>query len=241
DPEPRPRAAMQIHSVLKPLKADIGFVFNSDMSRTSVVTSSGETLSEEYTFPLVLEQILQNSKKKLKIVTNWCTTKSLDDIAKKYGAEVYKTIVGESPIIDKLQQVSADIAGDGSGSVAFANHILGYDNLMLMGIILEAMAKRECTSAELAAMIPRYHIIKKAIKCPSSRGYNEIKNLKNVFTDAQVFEEDGFLFKWNDGWLHLRHSMTEPIIRMIVEFKSKEKAEDIAIQVSGLLDRSIIK
>ncbi len=239
DPEPRPRAALQTHSVLKPLKADIGFVFNSDMSRTSIVTSSGETLSEEYTFPLVLEQILQNSDNKMKIVTNWCTTKSLDDIAKKYDAQIHKTIVGESSIVDKLNEVSADIAGDGSGSVAFANHILGYDNLMVMGVILEAMATQSCTSAELAAVIPRYHIIKKAIKCPSSHGYNAIKSLKKVFTDAEVIEEDGFLFKWKDGWLHLRNSMTEPIIRMIVEFKSKEKAEDKAIQVRGLLDRSI--
>ncbi len=237
DPEPRPRSALQTNSVLKPLNADIGFVFNSDMSRTSIVTSSGETLSEEYTFPLVLEHVLQNSDKKLKIVTNWCTTKSLDDIAKKYDAQVFKTTVGESSIIDKMNEISADIAGDGSGSVAFANHIMSFDNLMVMGVILEAMAKQRCTSAELASSIPRYNIIKKKVSCPSSHAYNAIKGFKIIFTDAEVLEEDGFLFKWKDGSVHLRSSTTEPIIRMIVEFKSKEKAEDKAIQIRGLLDR----
>jgi len=143
-----------------------------------------------------LEYILQNSDRKLKIVTNWCTTKSLDDIAKKYDAEVFKTTVGESSIIDKMNEISADIAGDGSGSVAFANHIMSFDNLMVMGVILEAMAKQRCTSAELASSIPRYNIIKKKVSCPSSHAYNAIKGFKNIYNQPdRVFVEESDIRK----------------------------------------------
>jgi len=239
-PEPRPRAALQTRSVLKPLKADIGFVFNSDMSRTSIVTSSGETLSEEYTFPFVVEQMLSQSDKTMSLITNWCTTKSLDEVAGRYNAKVYKTIVGESPIMDKMLELNADIAGDGSGGVGFGGHSLGYDSFMVMGIILEAMAKQKCTSAELASGIPRYHIIKKSINSSSSHAYSLLKSLKDSFPDAELEEVDGFRFNWKDGWVHLRVSMTEPIIRMILEFKSKEKAEDMSLQIRGLLERMIV-
>ncbi len=237
DPEPRPRTALQTHSVLKPLNADIGFVFNTDMSRTSIVTNTGETLSEEYTMPLVVDQVLAKANKKMKVITNWCTTRSLDEVVKRYDATLHKTLVGESPIIDKMIEINGDIAGDGSGSVAFGNHTFGYDSFMAIGTILEAMAIQKCTSAELANRIPRYHIVKKTISCSSSHAYTLLKRFKNIFADAEVQEVDGFRFNWKDGWVHLRASMTEPIIRMIVEFKSQEKAKDIALHIRGLLER----
>jgi len=237
DPEPRPRSALQVHSVLKPLEADIGFVFNSDMSRTSIVTSSGETLSEEYTIALVADQILS---KGWKLVTNWCTTKTLDDVAARHQTEVHKTKVGEAFIIDRMLELGAELAGDGSGSVAFGGHIPGYDNFMVMGVILEAMAKKAKTSAELAADLPRYHIVKKSIHTSSSHAYTLLHGMRDHFPDAEVNDADGLRFDWPDGWVHLRASITEPLIRMIVEWKTKEQAEDLALQVRGLLERQVI-
>lgn len=76
DPEPRPRTAMQVQSLIKVLNADIGFVFNSDMSRASVVTDSGETLSEEYSFPIVADHVLQRAGKGAGVVSNCCTTRT---------------------------------------------------------------------------------------------------------------------------------------------------------------------
>jgi phosphomannomutase len=237
DPEPRPRSALQVHSVLKPLKADIGFVFNSDMSRTSIVTSSGETLSEEYTIALVADQLL---KKEQKVVTNWCTTKTLDEVAARHKANVYKTKVGEAFIIDRMLELGAELAGDGSGSAAFGGHIPGYDNFMVMGVILEAMAKKKATSAELAAALPRYHLVKRSIRTSSSHAYTMLHNLRGHFPDAEVNDEDGLRFDWPEGWIHLRASTTEPIVRMIVEWNSKEQAEDRALQVRGLLERLVV-
>lgn len=239
NPEPRPRSSVQVQSIVKALEADIGFVFNSDMSRTAIVTNTGETLSEEYTFPLVADQILSNASKQMSVVTNWCTTKTLDDIVEKHNATLHKVQVGESIIIDRMLELKADLSGDGSGSAAFNNHIYAYDNFMVMGVILEAMAKQKCTSAELAASLPRYHIIKKTIPCSSTHAYTCLRNFRDAFPDAVVSDEDGFRFDWPDGWAHLRASMTEPLVRMIVEFNSKEKAEDKAFQIRGMLERMI--
>jgi len=237
DPEPRPRSAMQVQSLLKPLKADIGFVFNSDMSRTSIVTSTGETLSEEYTIALVADQVLSRGKK---LVTNGCTTKTLDEVAARHQAEVHKTKVGEAFIIDRMLELGAELAGDGSGSAAFGDHVPGYDNFRVMGVLLEAMAKKKLTSAELAAALPRYHLVKRAIRTSSSHVYTLLRSMREHFCDAEVHEKDGFRFDWPEGWVHLRVSNTEPIIRMIVEWASKEGAEDRALHVRGLLERLVV-
>jgi phosphomannomutase len=236
DPEPRPRSAVQARSVLRPLKADIAFVFNSDMSRTSIVTDSGETLSEEYTIALVADQVL-STKNRAQLVTNSCTTRTLDEIAEKYGAKIHKTKVGEACIIDKMLELGADISGDGSGGSAFKNHIPGYDNFMVLGVILEAMAKKNASSTELAKALPRYHIIKRAFRTSSSHAYTSLHRLRDYFNDAVVDDDDGLRFDWPEGWIHLRASMTEPIVRMIVEWNSKEQAEERAGQVRGILER----
>jgi len=234
NPQPRPRSALQVHSVLKPLEADIGFVFNSDMSRTSIVTSTGETLSEEYTIALVADQILSKGRK---VVTNGCTTQTLDEVAARHQAEIYKTEVGEAFIIDRMLELGAELGGDGSGGAAFGGHIPGYDNFRVMGVILEAMAKKKATSAELAAELPRHHIVKKTIRTSSSHAYALLHAMRSHFPDAVVNDTDGLRFEWPDGWVHLRVSITEPMIRMIVEWNTQKEANERALQVRGLLER----
>lgn len=239
DPEPRPRSSAQVQSVLKPLGAHAGFVFNSDMSRAAVVTSAGETLSEEYTFPLVADHILSKCPHPASVVSNWCTTRTLDDIVARHGGNVCKTKVGQSYIIDRMQEISAELAGDGSGSVALRDSVPGFDSFMAMAMILEAMALEKRTSAELAEELPRYHIVKKKVYCPSANAYSLLRSLKNQFPDAELSEEDGFRFDWKDGWVHLRASNTEPVIRMIVEWKGTQEAIDRALHVRGLLERLV--
>lgn len=240
DPEPRPRSAIQIHSLMRYIDADIGFLFNSDMSRTSIVTSSGETLSEEYTFPLAADYATEKFNGNPVVVTNCCTTKTLDLVVEKNGGKVIKTKVGQANIIDKMQEIGADLAGDGSGSFALNNSIPGFDSFITMCFILESMAKRKITSHELISSLPRYHIKKKKIYCSSAHAYSMLRKLKDHFSDAiSSNETDGFRFDWNDGWIHLRASMTEPVVRMIIEWKSEYEANEKAIQVSGLLERLV--
>lgn len=247
DPEPRPRSSTQVQSIVRALSADVGFVFNSDMSRTAVVTSSGETLSEEYTFPIVANHVLakvKTGKTVNVVVTNTCTTRTLDDIISRHRAQVDKTKVGQGSIIDRMIELNAVLAGDGSGSIAINNSVPGFDSFLTMGIILEAMAVKKCSSAALAEELPRYHIVKRKVSCPSAHAYTLLHHLRKRFPDsgfpeAELSTEDGLRFDWADGWIHLRASMTEPVIRMIVEWKTMEEAMENAMRMRGLLERLV--
>ena len=239
DPEPRPRSALQVHSLMRYVKADIGFVFNSDMSRASVITSTGETLSEEYTFPLAAEYITSKSGPNTVVVTNSCTTRTLDMVVEKNGGIVEKSKVGQAPIIDRMLEIKAKIAGDGSGSFAHLDGVPAFDSYITVGNILESMAKRNASSHDLAIALPRFHIKKRKVACPSSHAYTLLRSLKDHFPEAKHSEVDGFRFDWEDGWIHLRAAMTEPIIRMIVEWRTKEEAEEKAMQMRGLLERLV--
>lgn len=238
DPEPRPRSALQVHSLMRYVKADAGFLFNSDMSRTSVITSSGETLSEEYTFPLVADYISAKTEKSV-AVTNSCTTRTLDMAVEKNGGIVEKTKVGQAPVIDRMVEINANFAGDGSGSFAHIDGVPGFDSFLTVGFILESMAKRQASSHELAVSLPRFYIKKRKISCPSSHAYTLLRSLKDHFPEARHSEIDGFRFDWDDGWVHLRAAMTEPIIRMIVEWKTEEEAEERSVLMRGLLERLV--
>lgn len=102
------------------------------------------------------------------------------------------------------------------------------------------MGKQKISSHDLAVNLPRYHIKKKKVHCPSAHAYSLLRRFKNYFSDAKSRDEiDGFRFDWEDGWIHLRASMTEPVIRMIIEWKTEEEANEKAIQISGLLERLV--
>jgi len=239
DPEPRPRSSTQVQSIMAPLHAAIGFVFNSDMSRIAVVTDDGETLSEEYSFPLAAQHILSRLPSGQTVVTNPCSTRTLDDVAARYGAEVIKTKVGQAFIVDAMLENHAVLGGDGSGSVVMANGVGGYDSFLVMVLLLEAMAVHKTRVSELVAALPRYHLQKRKFTCPAANAYKLLRHLKTAFPDARITEEDGTRFDWRDGWVHLRCSATEPVIRMIVEWRTREEAEDRAMQVQGILERLV--
>ncbi|MEM4247975.1 MAG: hypothetical protein QXH80_01800, partial [Candidatus Nanoarchaeia archaeon] len=237
DPEPRPRSSVHVKSIMRYIKADAGFVFNSDMSRIAIVTDDLETLSEEYSYPIaILKMLCDPEKKEQTFVTNVCSTKTIDELVAKYKHHLVKTKVGQAYTIDKMLETGAVSAGDGSGSVAIAGGVNGYDSFAAMLLILEFMALKKVKLSEIMRSIPRYHIIKNKISCPSSHAYTLVRNLKQFFKDAKVSEEDGFRFDWKDGWIHLRAAMTEPIIRMIVEWKTKEEAEEKAAEIRALLE-----
>ncbi len=237
DPEPRPRNASQVKTLVDALDADIGFVFSSDMSRLSVVTASGNCLSEEATFPLVLKYFFNCNNYNGKVVSTFCSSRMVDDIVEASDAQLAKVATGQSYVIDKMIETGAEIGGEGSGSVAIKENLLSYDGFHSFLKIVEAMATTNKTIDQLVGELPVYHIVKKKISCHPGQGYSIVRNAHSFFPDAHFSEDDGARFDWEDGWLHLRPSKTEPILRMIVEHKSKEKAEDLSLQVRGLIER----
>jgi phosphoglucosamine mutase len=234
DPEPRPRNAQQVVAVMKAVRADVGFLLNSDASRVSIVSETGESLSEEFTFPLVANAYLKAHGGP--VVTNLSTSRMIEDVARNRGCSLVRTKVGQSYAIHTLVQEDAALAGEGSGGVAFAGFHPAFDGFLTMGYILETMAGRGLALSRLVAELPRYHIVKDKIYCPPSRVHSVVSEVKKLFRHREVDTSDGIRVEDRNGWVLVRASGTEPMIRVVAEDKIKENARARADEVINFIN-----
>lgn len=227
DPEPRPRTAEHLSAIIGHVKADAGFVLSSDMGRLSLVTEIGEPASEEYTFPLIADHILEKHPGST-LVTNVCTTRTVDDIAAKHGSKTHKTPVGQAFILSALADEDGAVGGEGSGSVAVPAFSRAFDGFLMMALVLEAMASKGARLSELLAAVPRYHIVKRRVRVRSTEAYHRLdrlqQSLRKQFPNAEINWTDGLRLDLPEGWIHARISRTEQAIRIIAEAKSRELA-----------------
>ncbi len=230
DPEPRPRSESPIRSIIEPLGAAAGLVFNSDLSRMGIVSDSGEPLSEEMTFAFAADYLLEKLPVNSGMVTNVCSSRTLDDIARRRGAKLEKSRVGQSAVIDLARSGEAAVAGEGSGSFTLSP-LRGFDGFLMAGVLLESIAVRGQSVSEQIRALPRYKMVKLAIPSNSPHAYQQLRQMRRAFADAESISEiDGFRFDWPDGFLSLRLSSTESILRLISESAESEKAEERAWQ-----------
>ena len=149
-------------------------------------------------------------------------------------------MTGETYTIELMREKNAVLCGDGSGGTALSTSgAAGFDGFGSMMQILELMARRETSLSALAAMLPRYHIIKRTIPCRSVHVYAATKKLIKLFPDAEFSNLDGLRFDWEDGWVHIRPSKTEPSLRMILEWKTRAAAEEKAMNVISMIERVV--
>lgn len=237
DPEPRPRNASEVASITKISKADVGFLLNSDVSRVSVVTEKGETLSEEYTLPLVAEYYLQ--KKPGAVITNHSTSRMIDDAAACLGCSVIKTKVGQSHSIQTMIDEDGIMAGEGSGGVAIREFQPAFDGFLTMGMILEMMVTKKKHLSEIVDRLPEYHIVKEKIYCPPIKAHSIIAEVKKLYSNRRIDESDGIKIKDEEGWIHIRASATEPMIRIIAESKSREEAQQKLEEATNFISQRV--
>ena len=229
DPEPRPRNAQQVVSIIKAVGADVGFLLNSDVSRVSIVTETGESLSEEFTFPLVAHDLLEDDCGP--VVTNLSTSRMIEDVARSRNCPLIRTKVGQSYAIQTLLQENGVMAGEGSGGVALAKFQPAFDGFLTMAVILEAMARRGKKISQLVKELPRYHIVKEKIYCPPTKIHSVVNEVKAFFRGHEMDTSDGIRVEDKQGWVLVRTSGTEPMIRVIAEDSAKDRARQRADEV----------
>ena len=238
DPEPRPRNARPVASLMNLVPADIGFVSSSDMGRLSIVTENGETASEEFTLPIIVEHILGHASGV--VVTNCCTSRMVEDVAAGHDASVVKTRVGQAYVLSALADEDGVIGGEGSGGVALPRFSKAFDAFLMMGLILERMAKGGLRASQLIGNLPRYHIVKRMVAGEAHRCYRAIDQLadNSAWINAgKVSTRDGLRIDWQDGWIHLRASQTAQVIRVISEAESTQTAEARANDAARMLEQ----
>jgi phosphomannomutase len=233
NPEPLPENLISLCQAVKKNKADIGFANDPDADRLAIVSDLGIPLGEEATLALATKFIL-SKKPKSKVVTNISTSRMIDDIAKKFGSKVYRTKVGEAHVVRGLKAVKGIIGGEGNGGVILPELHYGRDALVGMALILEYLAESEKTITELASDLPRYFMIKKKGKLTKDFEKN-LTQLKTKYAKGKINLIDGVRIDFEDSWIHIRKSNTEPIFRIIAEAKSKKRAKELVSESKGIL------
>ncbi|MFQ6032694.1 MAG: phosphoglucosamine mutase, partial [Candidatus Zixiibacteriota bacterium] len=221
DPEPRPENLVSLCREVKKNKADVGFANDPDVDRLAIVSDRGIPLGEEATLALATKFILKK-KPKSKVVTNISTSRMIDDIAKEFDSKVYRTKVGETYVVARLKAVKGIIGGEGNGGVVLPELHYGRDALVGMALILEYLAESKKSISDLASDLPKYFMIKKKGKLTEDFERNLAK-LKRRYAKERIDLIDGVKIDFEDSWIHIRKSNTEPIFIIIAEAKSKKE------------------
>ena len=234
-PEPIPENLTATMRAVKKHKADIGIVVDPDVDRLVLITEKGKPFGEENTITQAVKFYL--SKKKGNVVVNLSTTRAVDDVAKEFGCKVFRSPVGEANVVQKMKEVKAVIGGEGSGGVILPKAVFGRDALTGTVIMLQHLLEFGGTMSELKNTLPTYFITKKKISLTNQNPDTILKKLAANFRKEKINTEDGLRIDFADHWVHFRKSNTEPIIRIITEADTKEKAEVLSEKYFSLIEK----
>ena len=239
NPEPIPENLSEICSRVRTEKADLGIAVDPDVDRLILIDEKGEPFGEEYTVASAVKFVLDKetqsiskfqipNSKLLKVVINLSTTRAVDDIVAKYGAELLRTPVGEIHVAKKMKEVGAIIGGEGNGGVILPASHIGRDAPVGIGLTLQHLAEFGGTLSELKRTLPQYSITKGKIGVGSLNPDEVLKRLQDKYSGkGKVTTLDGLKLDFASSWVHLRKSNTEPIIRIIAEAPEKREADDL--------------
>ncbi|MHC4158700.1 MAG: phosphoglucosamine mutase [Planctomycetota bacterium] len=231
-PEPTAKNLTGLCEVVKKEKAEIGFAQDPDADRLAIVDEKGTYIGEEYTLALAAKNVF--GKKAGKAATNLSTSRMLDDVAEKAGGQVVRTAVGEANVVQAMLEHNCIIGGEGNGGVIDLRISPVRDSLVGIALVLQLMAEASKTVSQLVSEIGGYYMKKDKFVADESQAKQILDLAKKTFADAKLNTTDGCRFDFDDGWLHLRASNTEPVMRIIVEAKDKLTAKKYIDAVSNI-------
>lgn len=238
NPEPLPENLTEISNAITETKADVGFVVDPDVDRLAIVCEDGSVFGEEYTLVAVADYIL--SKNKGNTVSNLSSTRALRDVTKKHGGNYYASAVGEVNVVEKMKEVNAVIGGEGNGGVILPDLHYGRDALVGVALFLSYLAESKKTVSALKKQFPAYFVSKNKIELrPDINVDDLLLKVAEHYSNENVTTIDGVKIDFENSWVHLRKSNTEPIIRIYAEAMSEDSAEALAMSmiefINGLI------
>lgn len=227
NPEPLPENLKDISNLVVKEKADFGIVVDPDVDRLAFVCEDGTIFGEEYTLVSVADFVL--SKLGGNAVSNLSSTRALSDITNKHGGEYFASSVGEVNVVEKMKETSAIIGGEGNGGIIYPKLHYGRDALVGIALFLTYLSEKDLSVSELRSSYPNYFISKNKIQLTDSTDIQFIiSELANKYSKEKINLIDGLKIDFDEGWVHLRKSNTEPIVRIYSESISKQKADKLA-------------
>ncbi|MEM1013299.1 MAG: phosphoglucosamine mutase [Planctomycetota bacterium] len=224
EPEPTEANLQGLCDEVRRQKAAVGFAQDPDADRLAIVDENGTYIGEEYTLALCARAIL-SKKKAGTIVANLSTSRMIDDVAARFGGTVIRTPVGEANVIQGIRRENAVLGGEGNGGVIDPRVVGGRDSLVAMTLVLTLLADTGMTLSELVADMPQYVIVKDKLPLAKKEDAEPvIDQVAERFSEEHINTSDGLRIDWPDGWLSVRASNTEPILRIICEAPDETSA-----------------
>ncbi len=238
NPEPLPQHLTEISDLLKSGKADIGFVVDPDVDRLAIICENGEMFGEEYTLVSVADYVLTHTPGNT--VSNLSSTRALSDVTRAHGGEYTASAVGEVNVVTEMKRVNAVIGGEGNGGVIYPASHYGRDALVGIALFLSHLAHKGVKVSELKATYPAYAISKNRIDLTPEIDVDALLvKVKDIYKEERVNDIDGVKIDFAEGWVHLRKSNTEPIIRVYSEAATMEEANALAGKIIDVVKSSI--
>jgi phosphomannomutase len=233
-PEPLPHNLSGLGRAVLERGADLGIVVDPDADRLVLYTELGEPFGEEYTVTTAVLAALQSAAEGTKdVVVNLSTTRAVDDVARLFGATVHRTPVGEINVVKKMLEIGALVGGEGSGGVILPAIHAGRDSLVGIVLVLEALAAFGGSASAFRATLPEYVIRKFKYSSAGRDAGAVLAKARDGFSTFDVNTDDGVRIDFPEGWVHVRKSNTEPILRVIAEARSSDEAAALAVRVAG--------
>ncbi len=234
NPEPLPEHLGALSAAVIDHGADVGLVVDPDVDRLAMIDEGGQAFGEEYTLVAVADYIL--GKTPGNTVSNLSSSRALKDVTEKYGCKHFASPVGEVHVVRVMKENNAVIGGEGNGGVIYPEMHYGRDALTGTALFLTFLASQGCTASELRKRYPEYTISKNKVALePGTDTELILEKVQDKYEGYPVNTEDGVKIDLPEGWIHLRKSNTEPIIRIYTEAGSESVAEGLAKQVIDLI------
>jgi phosphomannomutase len=223
--EPIPANLGALCDAVKQYGADIGFAQDMDADRLAIVSEAGEPIGEDYTLVLAVLHVL--GREPGPVVANLSTTQALDFVADLFHCPLFRTKIGEANVTEGMQRENAVIGGEGNGGVIYPRINFARDSLVGMALVLHLLAERGVSLSKILQELPSLFMLKEKLTCPSHKIGEVLKMVRTTYAGSPVDLTDGVKVILPNGWLHVRGSNTEPIIRLSAEATSENEVRQI--------------
>jgi phosphomannomutase len=229
--EPIPENLGALCAAVREGGADVGFAQDMDADRLAIVSERGEAIGEENTLVLATRYVL--GRERGPVVANLSTTDALDAVAREFDCPVYRSKIGEANVAEEMQRQGAVVGGEGNGGVIYPRINFARDSLVGMALVLHLLAETGRTVSDILSDLPRTVMLKEKLACRSDRVRAVLRTIRDEYARWPQDLRDGVKVTTPDGWFLVRGSNTEPIIRIVAEAATEERARAMIEEVRG--------
>lgn len=225
-PEPLPENLTGTMDEVRRAGADLGLVVDPDADRLALIDEEGRYISEELTQVLAADFIWRYRPGPF--VTNLSSSRAIEDVAERHGATVHRSAVGEVHVVEKMKEIDAVLGGEGNGGVIVPDLHYGRDALVAVAMILQHLAETGQRLSEWAGSLPRYELSKNKLPLEGIEPEEVLQALARRHQHERLSTVDGVKIDLDEGWVHVRPSNTEPILRIYAEASTRNEADALA-------------